>query len=60
MAWFLHGLTLIFVAAKLFTDLTWSWWLVLAPSLLGIGFLLFLILTAIVTFIIAIFAAFSE
>lgn len=32
---FLNILTLIFVAAKLFELIDWSWWLVLAPSIAG-------------------------
>jgi len=30
---FFHLLTLVFVAAKLFNVIDWSWWLVLAPTL---------------------------
>jgi len=30
---FLSWLTLIFIAAKLFGLLSWSWWLVLSPAL---------------------------
>lgn len=29
----LHGLTAIFIIAKLFDQVDWSWWLVLSPSL---------------------------
>jgi hypothetical protein len=30
---FLNILTLVFVGAKLFNVIDWSWWLVLAPTL---------------------------
>ena len=33
----LNVLTVIFVIAKLTGYLDWSWWLVLAPSLVGLG-----------------------
>lgn len=34
---YLHNLTLIFAAAKVFGFIFWSWWLVFLPSILGIG-----------------------
>lgn len=42
---YLHLLTLIFAAGKVFGYLTWSWWLVFLPSIIaaGIGLLLLLI-----------------
>lgn len=33
---FLHLLTLIFVLAKLFKAITWSWWLVFTPSIISV------------------------
>lgn len=40
---FLNLLTLIFVAAKLFQVIDWSWWLVLAPSIVGLFVALFVL-----------------
>lgn len=37
---FLHVLTFIFVALKLTGVVTWSWWLVLLPSLINFGLIL--------------------
>jgi hypothetical protein len=37
-----HILTLVFVAAKLFGAINWSWWLVFTPSLIYFGFLILL------------------
>lgn len=39
---FLSALTLIFVVAKLFGVITWSWWLVFLPAIISfvIGFIL--------------------
>jgi hypothetical protein len=43
----LHMFTLAFVVLKLMGYIGWSWWLVLAPSLVGIAVLLLaLIVTA--------------
>lgn len=43
---YLHLLTLVFVLAKAFDKIDWSWWLVFAPSIasfvLFIAFILFL------------------
>ncbi len=48
MNWF-HALTLVFVSAKIWGPLaTWSWWLVLLPSLLSIGITLVLLALALV------------
>lgn len=35
----LHAATLLFVGLKLAEVIAWSWWLVLAPSLLHLGLL---------------------
>ena len=43
---FLHILTLIFVVAKLFNFIHWSWWLVFLPSLISFGIGILLILFA--------------
>jgi hypothetical protein len=40
-------LTIIFVIAKLFGVINWSWWLVLLPSIISIGFSIFIILLVI-------------
>lgn len=34
---FLGLLTLIFVVAKLFGVISWSWWLVFLPAIIGFG-----------------------
>lgn len=34
---FLHLLTLVFIAAKLFDKIDWSWWLVLLPTIVSFG-----------------------
>lgn len=41
---FLNLLTLIFVAAKLFGYVTWSWWFVFAPTFLSVGLGVFFLL----------------
>lgn len=41
---FLSLLTLVFVAGKVFGALTWSWWLVFSPLLIGIPVILFLVI----------------
>ena len=42
---FLNLLTLLFVGAKLFDAIDWSWWVVLSPTLLNVvvvlGFIVF-------------------
>jgi len=35
---FLEGLTLVFIHAKLTKAIAWSWWLVLSPILVQLGF----------------------
>jgi hypothetical protein len=37
---FFNLLTLVFVAAKLFNVIDWSWWLVLAPTLAPLAILI--------------------
>lgn len=34
---FINALTLVFVAAKLFGAIDWSWWLVVSPTLINVG-----------------------
>jgi hypothetical protein len=47
----LHMFTLAFVVLKLMGYISWSWWLVVAPSLVGIAvILLALIVTAWITY----------
>ena len=36
---YFHILTLIFVVAKLFDKIDWSWWLVVTPSLISFAIL---------------------
>ena len=36
---YFHILTLIFVVAKLFNYIDWSWWLVMTPSLISFAIL---------------------
>ena len=42
---FLNLLTLLFVGAKLFNAIDWSWWIVMSPTLLNVavvlGFIVF-------------------
>ena len=45
-------LTIIFVIAKLFGVINWSWWLVLLPSLISIGLWVLLIVVALIIVII--------
>ncbi len=45
---FLSILTIIFVIAKLFRLIRWSWLLVFAPTLIGIGLWILIMLVAIV------------
>lgn len=54
---FLSSLTLLFVAAKLFNFITWSWWIVLLPTILSFG-LVFVVL--IVILLIAIIGAWVD
>lgn len=37
---FINALTLVFVAAKLFGAIDWSWWLVLSPTIAHVGFVI--------------------
>lgn len=48
MQWLAIILTAIFTAAKLAGMITWSWWLVFLPTLVWVGFLLFVFVVAIV------------
>lgn len=45
-------LTAIFTAAKLMNIISWSWWLVLLPALIYIGFILLIFLVAFVVTVI--------
>ena len=53
----LNILTIIFVIAKICGAITWSWWLVLLPTLINIGLT---ILVWLVILIIVIIAAFLD
>ena len=53
----LNILTIIFVIAKICGAITWSWWLVLLPTIINIGLT---IVVWLVIFIIVIIAAFPE
>ena len=44
MKWLMIILTAMFVAAKLSGVVNWSWWLVLLPALIYIGFALLILL----------------
>lgn len=46
MGKFLNTMTLIFIAAKLFGAISWSWWIVALPTLIYTGLIatLFLVL----------------
>lgn len=50
-------LTIIFVIAKLFGVINWSWWLVLLPSIISVGLWVLLI---VVVFIIVVIGASLE
>jgi hypothetical protein len=43
---YFHTLTLIFVGAKIFNYIDWSWWVVFAPSIASIA-IVFLILAGV-------------
>lgn len=45
---FLSILTLIFVVAKLFGVITWSWWLVFTPVLIGVGLTILILIIAVI------------
>ena len=53
----LNILTIIFVIAKICGAITWSWWLVLLPTIINVGVS---ILVWLVIFIILIIAAFLD
>jgi hypothetical protein len=41
---FLNLLTLVFVTAKLFGVVQWSWWLVLMPTFVSVGLIVLVLL----------------
>lgn len=45
---FLSILTLIFVVAKLFGVIAWSWWLVFTPVLIGAGLTVLILIIAVI------------
>ena len=45
-------LTIIFVIAKLFGVINWSWWLVFLPSIISVGLWLLLIVVVMIILII--------
>lgn len=53
----LNILTVIFVIAKICGAITWSWWLVLLPTIINVGLT---ILVWLVIFVIVIIAAFLD
>lgn len=46
-------LTIIFVIAKLFGVINWSWWLVFLPSIISVGLSILIIIFVIILAIIA-------
>lgn len=46
-------LTIIFVIAKLFGVINWSWWLVFLPSIISVGISLLMIIIVLIITIIA-------
>ncbi|MDY4865156.1 hypothetical protein [Limosilactobacillus sp.] len=48
MKWLMIILTVLFTAAKLVGLVTWSWWLVFLPTLILVGFWLFVFIVAVV------------
>ena len=48
MKWLMIVLTAIFVMAKLINVITWSWWLVLLPAWIYMGFILLILIIAFV------------
>lgn len=44
---FLGVLTLIFVAAKIFGYITWSWWIIFSPVIFGFVFIVGVFLLAV-------------
>ena len=53
----LNILTVIFVIAKICGAITWSWWLVLLPTIINVGLT---ILVWLVIFVVVIIAAFLD
>lgn len=53
----LNILTIIFVIAKICGAITWSWWLVLLPTIINVGLT---VLVWLVIFVIVIIAAFLD
>lgn len=53
----LNILTIIFVIAKICGAITWSWWLVLLPTIINVGLSIFVLLFI---FIILLIAAFLD
>ena len=53
----LNILTIIFVIAKICGAITWSWWLVLLPTIINVGLT---ILVWLVIFIVLLIAAFLD
>ena len=52
---FAHILTIIFVIAKIVGYITWSWWLVLLPSIISIGLSTLVSIIVLVVALIAVF-----
>ena len=53
----LNILTIIFVIAKICGAITWSWWLVLLPTIINVGLS---ILVWLVSFVVLLIAAFLD
>jgi hypothetical protein len=45
---FLNLLTLIFVVAKLFGAISWSWWIIFIPTYVSVGLVMFVLFLAFV------------
>ena len=45
---FLNGLTIIFVIARLFNLISWSWWLVFIPTYVYVVLLIFMFIVAVI------------
>ena len=52
---FAHILTIIFVIAKIVGYISWSWWLVLLPSIISIGLSTLVSIIVLVVALIAVF-----
>ena len=48
MKYFLTGLGLVFIAAKLFGAISWSWWLVTLPLWGGVALLIIAFIAALI------------